>query len=503
MQIRRISSPRWSGRVTRRCGARSVASLAACVIGITAFSGGDALAQARQVTEGEERQPWVRQDDQPQPGADEREGRPQRDAFGGGRRGGGAGYGRGFGGGFGGMFGNTARVDSREVTRMASHFEFDDGQLSIVHAMFDGYSDAVDAEREEMRNKMRSMRDEIRDGGDWGSMMSRMGDLGWQSEQRIRELERSFLDDVRTTVLTETQQDSWSTYERDRRRRTTLRQGSRLAGESVDLVDLIDDLELTVEESDSIQPLLDQYASELDQALIARSQFFDSTMGRLDQIMQEDPEAAEATYMNSTQKSQAIVEINSRYAGMIAEKLQGETGERVRQEFNQTAYPRVYRRNSVDRYLSTVQGMESLSEKQQDSLKAIESDYRMRLRDINRQLIKIQNEQMIERQRRMFEGMRAFANAGDSEESRREMFEQYRREREAERGADQVDPEDRLEEQRRTIVNGTLEAIASVLSPEQLESAPKPDPEAERENRRQQWEQRMLERRQQRERDDN
>jgi len=360
--------------------------------------------------------------------------------------------------------------------------------------MYDGFSEAVDVERDQMREQIRSMRDQMRDGGDMTDTMSRMTNMRRQSEMRIRELETSFLEDIRTTVLTEDQEDQWDRYTRDQRRRASLSTAARLPGEGVDLIEIVDDLELTDEEQANVAKTLEAYANELDSALIARNQFIDSVSGRLEQLLTGDPQAAEATFNTSTQKSEALREINTRYAEIIASKLSEEHGEHMRDEFNQTAYPRIYRDTRVDRYFDTVRSLESFDDKQTSALKAIEADYKARIGDINRQLIDVDLRRQEAQQRRMLEGMRMFAEAGDTEEGRREMFERFREAREQERQSDDAELLNRLREQRQSIESASLDAIVSLLTPAQQAEAPRPETSSDRDDR-EDWMQRMRERR--------
>lgn len=229
-----------------------------------AFGAAAATAQGQP----NDREPWrsnETEQDERQPQAERGE-RGDRPAFDRSRRGRGP-------GGLGRMFQNRRPFDSREVFHMGEALEMDESQIVLVRAMYDGFSDAVDAEREATREKMRSMRDDLRDqmrnGEGMTDMVTRMTDMQRQSEQRIRDLEASFLEGVRTTVLTEEQQDDWERYVRDQRRRSSLSAGARLPGEGIDLVEIVDDLDLTEEEQAEIAPDLENYVNELDQALIA------------------------------------------------------------------------------------------------------------------------------------------------------------------------------------------------------------------------------------------
>lgn len=461
-----------------------------------AFGAAAATAQGQP----NDREPWrsnETEQDERQPQAERGE-RGDRPAFDRSRRGRGP-------GGLGRMFQNRRPFDSREVFHMGEALEMDESQIVLVRAMYDGFSDAVDAEREATREKMRSMRDDLRDqmrnGEGMTDMVTRMTDMQRQSEQRIRDLEASFLEGVRTTVLTEEQQDDWERYVRDQRRRSSLSAGARLPGEGIDLVEIVDDLDLTEEEQAEIAPDLENYVNELDQALIARNQFIDSVAGRVEQLLTGDAKAAEATFNTSTQKSEAIREINTRYLETIASKLSENHGSQMRSEFNETAYPRIYRNNQVDRYLTMVRALESLNEEQRDTLEAIESDYEARVNDINRQLVEVDLRRQEAQQRRMLEGMRMFAAAGDTEEGREEMFERFRETRQRARESDDAQALSRLRDQRRSIESSTLDAVVSLLTAEQLQEAPRPEVGADRDGEREAWIQRMRERREEIRRD--
>lgn len=148
-----------------------------------------------------------------------------------------------------------------------------------------------------------------------------------------------------------------------------------------------------------------------------------------------------------------------------------------------------------------VRALESLNEEQRDTLEAIESDYEARVNDINRQLVEVDLRRQEAQQRRMLEGMRMFAAAGDTEEGREEMFERFRETRQRARESDDAQALSRLRDQRRSIESSTLDAVVSLLTAEQLQEAPRPEVGADRDGEREAWIQRMRERREEIRRD--
>ena len=321
---------------------------------------------------------------------------PQR-----GPRGGGQG---GFGGGQ--WWQTRDRLNQSEIDKMARMLDFDEGQLAITAAMFSAFDGAYQSKIDQSRDEFGKAMQDIRESGDWTSMMPKMLSLARESESEATQLESSFLNDIRDTVLTDQQRALWPAYEQARRRRATLVKGARIPGEGVDLFVLTDDLSLTDEQRAGIAPTLRAYSDELDHALVDRDQYVNDTMGRFDTIMKgSDQKDFDEVMRKGNEKRETIRNINTNYAQLIASQLEGKTGDQFLDAFHKKAYPRVYQDTAVDGYSENVFALESLTDEQHRQISAILDDYQSQMRDLNRQLADLDTKQQEERQTRMLQGM--------------------------------------------------------------------------------------------------
>ena len=405
----------------------------------------------------------------------------------------------GFGGGR--WWQTRERLDQGEISRMAEVLDLDEGQIAIVSAMFSSFDEAyqneVDQSRKEIEDAMRG----IRKSGDWTSMMTKMLALGRDSEGKAAQLEESFLHDIQESILTKEQQASWPSYEQARRRRATLVSGARIPGEGVDLIALVDEQELSEEERARIEPTLESYATELDHALTDRDRYVNEVMNRLDTIMKgEDQRNIDDVMRVGNEKRETIRTINTNYAELIASQLDSPAGGEILDIFHKKAYPRIYQDTAVNGYADTVLKLNSLSEDQRRQISAVYDDYESRIRDLNRQLAVLDTKQQEEQQARMYQGFQLMYTEGPgaARNQMRKMWQSFRAKQQQDQS---TDPMHILRGQKVDLETTTLDALVQVLTPEQVEVAPRPQPEADRVKRQQEREKRIeqwRERRQQR-----
>jgi len=384
-------------------------------------------------------------------------------------------------------------VDQKEVDHIVDHFGLTEDQTGIIQSMFEGYSAAFQESSRVFVEEMRNMRDEMGPEGDWLSMMPKLTQLREDQQLESQALNEGFYEDVKT-ILTEEQMDQWPRYEQDHRRRANLgrrgswgRSGRTLPGENIDLINLIDTLELPEEELDVIQPTLDQYVEEMDRALIERETVVETAnqrfMGMAGRIAGDersvDPDDIEKTMKKTDVVHAAVLEVNTRHLSMITGMLSPESSDKLGYEFQKRSYPRLYRETLADRYIERVNRLEDLIPEQIELIEQIQADYDERVADMNQQLAEYEKQRDAERQERRREGMRMMmTDDGEqrSPEEMRAMFEEMRRQ-------DEERPDQQLRDDKRDLVQRTVDSIFDILTPEQQAEVPKPEPREDRMDR--------------------
>jgi len=349
----------------------------------------------------------------------------------------------------------------------------------VIRSLYEGYRRKWSAEASRTRSDIKRIRSEGRDRGSQHfreEVQPRIQARQEEWAEYARRLESQFFDDVKA-VLTEEQAARFPRFQRDRRRQRLLRRYSRLSGEGVDLIELVDDVKIPAEARQAIEPLLHDYAEELDRALIDRQRTYEDVQRTLNAINAGESNASAASLFHRIlPRRKAIRGINERYATLIADQLPEEWAERFTREFDRVRYPRLHAVTQADQYLKRVRELEDLTEEQQQRIDLLETNYRGQLEPINRRLIELD--------RRRDEEMPARYRMADI---RREMdvteeeIETMSGERQAELeiavdsaggSSETRDEERRLWEERRALEKQLIEDVHAVLNEDQKERAP-------------------------------
>jgi hypothetical protein len=376
----------------------------------------------------------------------------------GGRGGGGGGEAfrrMGAAGGFGqDMF--TPGVDSRELERYQTILSLSREQQDTVRALFEGYNEefraSATAVREKMtaaRERMEAAREDGRQPGDRSGFQEMRGMFQEFRKQRD-DMERAFLSDVQS-VLTPEQQAQWPVVERVRRRERTVQRGL-MSGERVDLIRLVDSQGLPPEVRGELSPVLSEYETELDRALIERNKAYDEGLTRMGDLFGAgDPETARAEAQRvmdaARQASTRVRDVNRKYARQVEQVLPEAARGRFEREFRQASSPAVYRETRTSRELTAAKGFGDLDEGQRQSLAALGESYQRDAGALNDQIARATEE---------------------AEESITvDRFFRARR--------DEIDdgPLGEFWRKRRDLDRITRESLRKLLSPEQIERLPR------------------------------
>lgn len=282
--------------------------------------------------------------------------------------------GRGGGGG-GGMF--TAGVNSRDLERYQDMLNLTRDQRDTIKALFEGYQEQSRTKGQEMRDKMQDMRDQMRDGGDAASRRG-MGQMMTEFRQQRDKMDNAFFTDVQA-ILTPEQKTVWPKVEMTRRREQNINRGL-MSGERADLFRIIEQENLPADLKAKLQPVLDQYAVDLDRELTNRTKIFDENMTKaMDLMGQGDPaqmtEKFEPMLKQAREAAVKVRDVNRRYARQIEELLPEDRKAVFGQAFKQASFPNVYRQTQASRQIVAAQGFADLTEDQKTAIAALKDSH--------------------------------------------------------------------------------------------------------------------------------
>lgn len=378
-------------------------------------------------------------------------------------------------GGFGGANFRPA-LSSGEIERMIETLDMDDDQADLVRSLFEGFRETYEQASREAQDRIRDTFREARESGQFQNMASIGLNTGREWQKRSEALVQSFFTDVQT-VLTKEQQSQWDRYQREWRRRNSMRGGGQvgaLAGENIDLFELVDRIDLEDEEYDRLDPVLEAYAIELDPALSNRDRMMQDMLNLSSAVLEgkSTVEDLESKFKAMQRARVQVRDVNDRYVQHLAAHLPPEKAAALDREYRMRSFRGIYNPTRADGYFETVRRTGTLSDPQKSALEMIERDFQSQTDQINRQLAELQKKRELEDQQRIFQRMTAMAQGA---------MGQQRMRGEGGPGAffggdgGQDDPRQPLFQQKEELVENTLNSVVALLTPEQLAAAPKPE----------------------------
>ncbi|MHC4990904.1 MAG: coiled-coil domain-containing protein [Planctomycetota bacterium] len=400
----------------------------------------------------------------------------------------------------------------RDLRLISEQLELDEAQRSIVEALLRDYEKSFEAEADKMRQRMSelrprdeqseqqrerrreigarfreiftAMREAREQGGDpemlrkleaeAAELRERMGELRppmpeGEDLQRLREsidrLSREWRGDRRRlrgdfmsgvqAVLTEEQLRRWDEFERTLRRLKSLPR-SRLSGESVDMLALLRDLGIARNATVDLEMLMDDYARELDAALVRRDEHLEeSRTATILAMLERDMQAATAVARHDGAVRAAIVEVNEQYAGTIPTLLDEQQAATFSRRYRERAFPRIFEPTTTKRAFAAALEME-LEEEVRAAVEALRYEHARDLDSANERLLRITRADEPRRAERQIQ--RWLGRMIGQERSR----------------SDDDDPIDEAYRSRRQMEDRYRDQLESLLPPEEAAQLPAP-----------------------------
>lgn len=284
------------------------------------------------------------------------------------------------------------QVTRRDVTAMVDLLKLDEMQRDLVTSLLEDYQIAFRADAEKIQAQMDDIRREMEATGDrrdWRTMMRPLREKRAEMTRISDRLKESFVTDVQA-VLSAEQVELWPAYERRVRRLTLLPRG-RIAGEGVNLFDVVEVVQLDAAARLAIEPLLDEYDLRLDSALVRRESEREKIADEFREMMRDGNIVRALDLAGRERKMRtAIRDLNEKYARLIEFELADP--QPFHEEFRLRAYPRVWHSTYVQRLFEAALALEEVEPNTLQAIEAMNERFQVRLRTINEGLQRITRE---------------------------------------------------------------------------------------------------------------
>lgn len=295
-----------------------------------------------------------------------------------------------------------------DLQPMIKLFDLTEDQQLIVGMYLDEYSrsfseaaasirDEIEYRREEVQDDIREMREEGRGRRDFDREMlrefrERMEAVSQPaddfSDGRKIELRDQFFEQLRGT-LSRTQADKLPAFERMVNRNRYLPRGL-YPSTQVDVIKLANEVERDYglgPQQAEIEAALQQYAIELDSALLKREAEYSDTEDDLRTAFEErDVDLAEKTISQQIALQMKIRDLHDRYAEIVRQLLPPDATALFDELFRTNSYPQVYRPEPAQETLTAALAIEGLSAETRSAIESIRTQYDLGLADINEKL---------------------------------------------------------------------------------------------------------------------
>ncbi len=272
-------------------------------------------------------------------------------------------------------------VARRSVERYADLLGLDAAQRESALTIHDGYAAAMKEAQKARRSAVEEVSRSAQDSGDHAVFMEKMPGIEQEFKVQSGKVEKGFFDDVRSLLNGTEQEQRWPRVERMRRREVELRRG-QMAGESLDLTEVVGGLKLDRAAAQEVAPVLDEYEFDLDAQLKGRQRVaadapaFEPGKGF-------DMEKMQAGLAQVREAGLKVKECNERFARKIEAMLPEERRAEFRTAVRMGTFPSVYRPSRVSRDLEKALALGDLTAEQRESLTELKRSYERDLRPAN------------------------------------------------------------------------------------------------------------------------
>lgn len=279
---------------------------------------------------------------------------------------------------FGAAGTGQTKVTPEDVTIYAKVLGLTSEQKQAADALHAAYLADVEKADTDRNEAMRKIREEFEDTRDPSIWQNKMPDLMRKQVEKSKEMQASFLNDLKT-MLTPEQAAKWPVLERTSRRRQATQSGM-LAGEAVDLVAIVDQLKLA-KSPEALADTLERYSGELDAALQERNRQREEIGKQMEGFGRNAggglPDfAGLQKSMNDLRKAGVKTrDINDRYSNMLKSSIPADKQADFESKVKLARFPQVYNETHTAKSLVAAAAFKDLDEKQKSGIAEVKASY--------------------------------------------------------------------------------------------------------------------------------
>lgn len=276
---------------------------------------------------------------------------------------------------------------SRDLRIISDELVLDQAQRDILENLYEDYKSDFAAGLEAMQQRLRGMKDELQTDDRQRVLNMIFVPFEEWNEERGK-LGESFLESIRL-VLNEDQQARWPAFERQLRRQKELDDG-QLAGENVDLIVLVRNLDLPQPVSLTLEPVLNDYELALDNALRHRTSVLSRTQREIVQAIRDtEPERTVRLVDEQLQARVQVRQVNDRYIDLLTAALPGEYSDTFRAIALERAYPKAYRTTPGQRMFEAALRLDEIDAETRQSLQDLYDAFQSEMQAISARVVEL------------------------------------------------------------------------------------------------------------------
>lgn len=361
------------------------------------------------------------------------------------------------------------RVSSSEIEQFGKILSLDKTQASAFKDLHQAYEAEYDQAQKSMQDKMEKMRAEAQDTGDWQAMMKDAGEVAEKFQTKSTDLEKSLMSDLKA-LLTPDQAAKWPSLERAHRRNQSLGgpgiPGFGLAGESVDLIKMVDELKLK-KTPEAVSQSLERYESEMDQALVERDGKRKEIGEQMNPFGKKDgkgggegggmPDFKKIGEMMTEMRKTGVKvrDLNDRYSTLVASGLPDDVREDFSTRFKKAKFPQVYREAYATKALTAAAAFKDLDQQQQTGIADLAAIYKRESAAANDKYAKAQTD-------------------AEKDGGGEDMMGGWMKMMNGDQGGDDSELA-QAKKAKRKLDTDTMDKLKAILTPEQVERLPERD----------------------------
>lgn len=278
-------------------------------------------------------------------------------------------------------------MSARELDKLAAILRLTPDQKEAASTLLSAYRDEHAKVSKAMRDAMREAQAEFQESQDPAVFTKDLPEKMTGYRERMKSLEAGFMNDLKS-LLDAKQSEQWPRAERAHRREKSL-PGGMLAGESVNLVNIVTDLRIEGQPSRELEQAIESYEVDLDRAMSERDAKREEMQRKQEESMKDfdfskiDFDQIRKMMTEYRSAGLKVRDVNDRHARLIAaalpDSMQADFTRRVRT----ATFPQVYREPYPSKAIAVALGFDDLKGEQRSSIEEMKAVYERELASAN------------------------------------------------------------------------------------------------------------------------